>query len=247
MRYPWVHLPRPVPSTNLVQLEAGPESQSADVDRFIILAEESWLESTTTPGTQPQTFALIKIDLGTCYFFIPLNRILHSLYVHSVGHKDGYIIIVRGHREDETGGNPDRPTTRLNTPPNASRSRASSPRGCGTSCWYICGTPVWIRWSQKLSPKTDGPSCWRPWLGINWSAKLSCHLLTPPRPCEQDASCFGSIFPSRRSSTLVRLDWWRQAADGSLRPGPKSLTLCWAELWACNHLNSRKHAVTFLQ
>ena len=47
-----------------------------------------------TPPLQPQTFALIKIDLGTCYFFVPLNCLLRSQYVQSAGHKDSDIISV---------------------------------------------------------------------------------------------------------------------------------------------------------
>ena len=46
----------------------------------------------THPDTKPQTFAFVKIDLGSCYSFILDNRLLHSLYVQVAGHKDGDII-----------------------------------------------------------------------------------------------------------------------------------------------------------
>ena len=41
----------------------------------------------TRLGTQLQTFTLIKIDLSTCNFFVPLNLLLHSQYVRLARHK----------------------------------------------------------------------------------------------------------------------------------------------------------------
>ena len=43
---------------------------------------------------QLQTFTLIKIVLGNCYFFLLLNH-FHWLYVQLAGHKDSDIIGVR--------------------------------------------------------------------------------------------------------------------------------------------------------
>ena len=48
------------------------------------------------PGTQPQTFALVKVDLGTCYLFVTRDRLLHRQYVPTPGHKDRDIIGERG-------------------------------------------------------------------------------------------------------------------------------------------------------
>ena len=58
-------------------------------------AEGPWQGDAIPRGTKPQTFALIEIDIGTCYFFVPLNRLLHSQYVQMAGHKDSDIIGVR--------------------------------------------------------------------------------------------------------------------------------------------------------
>ena len=88
----------------------------------------------------------------------------------------------------------------------------------------------------KLSPKIDGQPCQRIWTDLNWSAQLQCRLLTPLGPREPNSDCLVSIFPSRRSSTHVWLDRWWQSANGSLRPGPKSLTLCLSELWAFSYV-----------
>ena len=59
-----------------------------------------------------------------------------------------------------------------------------------------------------------------------------------------DTSYLGSIFLSQCSSAQFRSDSWWQAANGLLRPGSKSLTLCLVEL--CNHLNTSKYTPTFL-
>ena len=186
-----------------LKLEAGPEPLPEYVDGSVSPAEGFWQGNATLPGTQPQTFALIKIDLGTCYFFVPLNHLLHCLYVRSAGHKDSDIIGVRRdlhsdiankkdsaqgqishpkafgagaprqrHREEATGGNSAGPTARARTPPNAPCSLAPPPAGCGTTCWSICGNPVWIQWFPKPSPKTDGPPYRRPWTDPNWWAQL---------------------------------------------------------------------------
>ena len=76
---------------------------------------------------------------------------------------------------------------------------------------------------------------------IDWSALLQCRLLSPLRPCVPNASCLGSIFPSQLIFSQFRPDSWWQAANGSLRPAPKSLTLFLAELWACSHVAPPKH------
>ena len=41
-----------------------------------------------SPGTQPQTFALVKVDLGTCHLLVPLDHHLHCYYVQSARHED---------------------------------------------------------------------------------------------------------------------------------------------------------------
>ena len=79
----------------LLQLEAVPEPQSEDANGSVTPAEASSQGNATPPGTQPQTFALIKIDFGTCYFFVSPDRLLDCLYVWSARHKDCDIIRVR--------------------------------------------------------------------------------------------------------------------------------------------------------
>ena len=43
-----------------------------------------------------QTFAFVKIDLGSCNPLVLANRLLHSYYVQAAGHKDCDIISERG-------------------------------------------------------------------------------------------------------------------------------------------------------
>ena len=83
-----------------LQFEAGPEPYPEDTDGSVTPAEGSWQENATPPGTQPQIFALNNIDSGTCYFFVPLNRLLHRLYVRSAGRKDSNNIGVHRDRSD---------------------------------------------------------------------------------------------------------------------------------------------------
>ena len=70
-----------------LQLEAGPEPHPEDANGPVTQAGGSWQGNATPPGTQLQTFAIIKIDFGTCCFFVPLNclshRLFHRLYVRS--------------------------------------------------------------------------------------------------------------------------------------------------------------------
>ena len=44
--------------------------------------------SQTRPGTEPQTFTFVKIELGSCYSFVSKNCIFPCLYVQEAGHKD---------------------------------------------------------------------------------------------------------------------------------------------------------------
>ena len=114
-----------------------------------------WHGNATLPGTQPQIFALIKIDLGICYFFIPLN-----CHLHHQG-KD-----IKKRRQVAS------PTTQEWMVQNTSHSPAPQPGGWDTSCWSICRIPVWIRQPPKSSPKTNHPPYWRPWTDPNWSAQF---------------------------------------------------------------------------
>ena len=48
------------------------------------------------PSTEPQTFAFVKIDLGSCNPPVPDNRLFHSLYIQPAGYKDCDVISERG-------------------------------------------------------------------------------------------------------------------------------------------------------
>ena len=94
-----------------------------------------------------------------------------------------------------------------------------------TAFMSICGTPVGICRFPKQSPRTDGQPYGTPGTDPDWSARLWCSLLTPLGPRAASANCLGLIFPSQRSFAQVRLDRLWQSTNGSLRPGPKSLTV----------------------
>ena len=89
-RYPPAFLPWPAPLTNFTSVRGW---------AWTTPWECRWVchRNATPPSTQSKTFTLIKIDLGTYYFFIPLNHLLHSFYVQSVGHKDSDVISI--HRD----------------------------------------------------------------------------------------------------------------------------------------------------
>ena len=66
-----------------------------DEDESVTPAEGPCQGIATRPGTKPQTFAFVKIVLGSCYSFVFGCCLLHNLYVQAVGHKDGDIISER--------------------------------------------------------------------------------------------------------------------------------------------------------
>ncbi len=52
-------------------------------------------------GIQPQTFALVQVDIGTCYLFVSLDHHLHRYYVQTAGHEDSDVIGERGNLGSE--------------------------------------------------------------------------------------------------------------------------------------------------
>ena len=46
----------------------------------------------TPPSTEPQNFAFVKVDLGSCNPLLLANRLLHSLYILAAGYEDCNII-----------------------------------------------------------------------------------------------------------------------------------------------------------
>ena len=110
---------------------------------------------------------------------------------------------LQGKDIEETRGNPSGPTTQLRRTPSAFRSPASLPEGCGTKCWFICETPVRNQWSLKPPSETDDPSYQKLWTDLNWSAQLHCRLLFS---LGSRGPSLGLIFPSLRSSALIRLN-----------------------------------------
>ena len=148
-----------------LQLVVGPEPHPEDADGSVTPAEGPWKSSATPPSTEPQTFAFVKIDFGSCNPLVLDNRLFHSLYIQPAGYKDCDVISERGHpcrkaaskrdtakgrtcplipklaheglqRKDieETEGSPAWPNARSRSLPNACRSPAPLPEGCGTSC-----------------------------------------------------------------------------------------------------------------
>ena len=73
----------------------GPEPHPEDADESVTPAEGPWKGITTPPSTEPQTFAFVKIDLGSCYPLVLANRLLHSLYIQAAEYKDCDIISER--------------------------------------------------------------------------------------------------------------------------------------------------------
>ena len=94
-RYPPTLLPLPVPTTNFAPVGGRARTTPKDADESVTPAEGPKQRNATPPCIQSQTFALIKIDLGTCYFFVSQNRLLHRQYVQSARNKDSDIIGVR--------------------------------------------------------------------------------------------------------------------------------------------------------
>ena len=85
----------------LSTVEARFEPYSEDADGSVTPTAKALTEG----RSQLQT--LTKIDLGACYFFVPLNRLLHRQYVQSAGHKDSDIIGIRRDLRSNTAGKGD--------------------------------------------------------------------------------------------------------------------------------------------
>ena len=59
-------------------------------------AEGPWKSIATPPSAELQTFAFVKIDLGSCNPLVLDNRLFHSLYIQAAGYKDCDVISERG-------------------------------------------------------------------------------------------------------------------------------------------------------
>ena len=78
-----------------LQLEVGPEPHPEDADGSATPAEGPWKSIATHPSTELQTFAFVKIDLGSCNRLVLDNRFFHSLYIQPAGYKDCDVISER--------------------------------------------------------------------------------------------------------------------------------------------------------
>ncbi len=78
-----------------LQSEVEAEPHAEDTDGSVDLAEGPWKGIATHLSTEVQTFAFVKIDLGSCYLLVLTNH-LHSLYIQVAGYKDCDIIGERG-------------------------------------------------------------------------------------------------------------------------------------------------------
>ena len=83
-------------SLSASQLEVGPEPDPEDADGSTNPVEGPWKSIATPPSTEPQTFAFVKIDLGSCDPLALDNRLFHSLYIQTAGHKHCDVISERG-------------------------------------------------------------------------------------------------------------------------------------------------------
>ena len=153
-------------------MEVRPEPHPKDADGSVNTAEG---RITTPPSTEPQTFAFVKIDLGSCYPLVFANRLLHSLYIQATGYKDCDIISERGNPSCKRASKRDTSQGRINLLiprhteqelqsedieqqtggiPVGSNARSRTPsirllEGCSTLCKSICRTPVRIQQSLK--------------------------------------------------------------------------------------------------
>ena len=71
-----------------LQLEVGPEPHPKDADGSVTPAEGHWKGIAIPPRTEPQAFAFVKIDLGSCNPLVLVNRLLHSHYIQAAGYKN---------------------------------------------------------------------------------------------------------------------------------------------------------------
>ena len=78
-----------------LQLEVRPEQHPEDADGSVTPAEGPWKSIDTHPNTEPQTFAFVKIELGSCNPLVFDNRLCHILYIQPVGYKDCDVISER--------------------------------------------------------------------------------------------------------------------------------------------------------
>ena len=90
-RYPPVPLPWAVPLTNSAPVGGRARTVTWECGQVRHSSGRALARGHPTRH-QPHSFALINVHLGACYFFVPLNRLLHSQYVQSAGHKDSDII-----------------------------------------------------------------------------------------------------------------------------------------------------------
>ena len=67
-------------------------------------AEGPWKGIAIPPNTKPQTFAFVKVDLGSGSPLVLANRLLQSLYILVAGYEDCDIISERGKKEGQQKG-----------------------------------------------------------------------------------------------------------------------------------------------
>ena len=79
---------RPISLQFEVVLEPHPE----DADGSVTPAEGPWKSIATPPSTEQETFAFVKIELGSCNPLVLDNRLFHSLYIQPAGYKDCDVI-----------------------------------------------------------------------------------------------------------------------------------------------------------
>ena len=95
------------------------------------------------PRTEPQTFAFVKIDLGSCCLLVRANRLLHSLYIQVAGYKDCDIIGERGNPYRKRASKRDTAQGRIRPLIPKSTEHGAPKKGHGqeeTSAPFTCAT-----------------------------------------------------------------------------------------------------------
>ena len=189
------------------QLEVGLEPHPEDADGSVTPAEEPWKGIATPPSTEPQTFAFVKIDFGSCNPLVLANRLLHSLYIQAVGYK--HCDIISKCRNTCRKRASDR-----GWPCQTERSIANALECLTFTCttawglWYIMLIHLWNSSSNSAVSKAVAKNRWSTLsTALDWSKLISA------------ASMLSSI-PSRTSRIKYRLSWINLPFTAKVCSGP---------------------------
>ena len=195
-----------------------------------------WKSIATHPSTEPQTFAFVKIDLGSCNPLVLDNNLFHSLYIQPAGYKHCDVISERGNPCRKAASKRD--TAQGRTSPlipkpaqeglqreeiEKRRQRAALPDRtldrdhperlpftCTTArgLWYIMLIHLRNSGSNPPVSKTDAKNRWSTLSkALDWSKLIS-------------AASVSSFIPSRTLRIKCRLSWIDLPFTGKVYSGP---------------------------